>query len=130
DVTHVVLLEPSRIVATAQTALYMLARKLNEGTQFSIFDKNSDGLVDALSHILKTSIIEVNATKSGASSSQFVMWDADARNMHHKLFPGVARYLGVGSKVRSEEHTSELQSRFDLVCRLLLEKKNRESRTY
>src|SRR2546428_4963219 len=26
---------------------------------------------------------------------------------------------------RSEEHTSELQSRSDLVCRLLLEKKNR-----
>src|SRR5437868_11838353 len=26
---------------------------------------------------------------------------------------------------RSEEHTSELQSRFELVCRLLLEKKNR-----
>src|SRR5699024_12558104 len=28
---------------------------------------------------------------------------------------------------RSEEHTSELQSRFDLVCRLLLEKKNKSS---
>src|SRR5204862_2170023 len=28
-----------------------------------------------------------------------------------------------GSTVRSEEHTSELQSRRDLVCRLLLEKK-------
>src|SRR5690349_22668071 len=28
--------------------------------------------------------------------------------------------------VRSEEHTSELQSRRDLVCRLLLEKKNIE----
>src|SRR5699024_11888818 len=27
---------------------------------------------------------------------------------------------------RSEEHTSELQSRFDLVCRLLHEKKNRK----
>src|SRR5699024_11364392 len=27
--------------------------------------------------------------------------------------------------IRSEEHTSELQSRFDLVCRLLLEKKNK-----
>src|SRR5438105_10841119 len=27
--------------------------------------------------------------------------------------------------MRSEEHTSELQSRVDLVCRLLLEKKNR-----
>src|SRR6266513_3209101 len=30
--------------------------------------------------------------------------------------------------MRSEEHTSELQSRFDLVCRLLLEKKNRPVR--
>src|SRR5699024_11720287 len=28
-----------------------------------------------------------------------------------------------GTEFRSEEHTSELQSRFDLVCRLLLEKK-------
>src|SRR5699024_7283711 len=31
---------------------------------------------------------------------------------------------------RSEEHTSELQSRFDLVCRLLLEKKKREKKLY
>src|SRR5699024_11813888 len=30
--------------------------------------------------------------------------------------------------VRSEEHTSELQSRFDLVCRLLLEKKNKKNK--
>src|SRR5207249_9651988 len=29
---------------------------------------------------------------------------------------------------RSEEHTSELQSRFDLVCRLLLEKKKEKGR--
>src|SRR5690625_8009492 len=31
----------------------------------------------------------------------------------------------VGANMRSEEHTSELQSRGHLVCRLLLEKKNR-----
>src|SRR5207249_9220303 len=31
--------------------------------------------------------------------------------------------------VRSEEHTSELQSRFDLVCRLLLEKKKNKIST-
>src|SRR5206468_5846995 len=31
---------------------------------------------------------------------------------------------GTASQIRSEEHTSELQSRSDLVCRLLLEKKN------
>src|SRR5438067_7542555 len=31
---------------------------------------------------------------------------------------------------RSEEHTSELQSRFDLVCRLLLEKKNNREKAH
>src|SRR3712207_8839785 len=33
--------------------------------------------------------------------------------------------LGVGERRRSEEHTSELQSRQYLVCRLLLEKKKK-----
>src|SRR2546428_4857986 len=31
------------------------------------------------------------------------------------------------TEIRSEEHTSELQSRSDLVCRLLLEKKKHET---
>src|SRR5256885_12980337 len=33
-------------------------------------------------------------------------------------------------QARSEEHTSELQSPCNLVCRLLLEKKNKYSRTH
>src|SRR2546429_727644 len=32
---------------------------------------------------------------------------------------------GAGGEARSEEHTSELQSRLHLVCRLLLEKKKK-----
>src|SRR5699024_11748859 len=36
----------------------------------------------------------------------------------------VSAAVGAALLPRSEEHTSELQSRFDLVCRLLLEKKN------
>src|SRR5690349_23139496 len=36
---------------------------------------------------------------------------------------------GGGPFARSEEHTSELQSRRDLVCRLLLEKKNNKHHT-
>src|SRR2546422_6930692 len=39
-----------------------------------------------------------------------------------------AIYTGEGVS-RSEEHTSELQSRLHLVCRLLLEKKKQKSRT-
>src|SRR5437868_12699505 len=38
----------------------------------------------------------------------------------HRMIAGRQQTVGA----RSEEHTSELQSRFDLVCRLLLEKKN------
>src|SRR3712207_7831097 len=42
------------------------------------------------------------------------------------LIPTLATFTGVmgASGFRSEEHTSELQSRQYLVCRLLLEKKN------
>src|SRR5204862_8308286 len=49
---------------------------------------------------------------------------AAARREHHgvriRLHP---RRPGLVEPARSEEHTSELQSRRDLVCRLLLEKK-------
>src|SRR5437588_3291822 len=34
-----------------------------------------------------------------------------------------------GDRARSEEHTSELQSHSDLVCRLLLEKKKRKKKS-
>src|SRR5690349_23091272 len=42
----------------------------------------------------------------------------------------VARGLveAMGGSIRSEEHTSELQSRRDLVCRLLLEKKKKKKK--
>src|SRR2546430_6805286 len=35
-----------------------------------------------------------------------------------------------GSRIRSEEHTSELQSQSNLVCRLLLEKKKKNQHQY
>src|SRR5690606_40576086 len=37
-----------------------------------------------------------------------------------------ARHDRIGDGLRSEEHTSELQSRENLVCRLLLEKKKKQ----
>src|SRR5438874_4872867 len=42
-----------------------------------------------------------------------------------EILPGVEGLLHI-SELRSEEHTSELQSRRDLVCRLLLEKKKKK----
>src|SRR5690349_23972008 len=59
--------------------------------------------------------------KSGAEDAKAAV-DAAA-----KAFPDWAQTPGPerGRILRSEEHTSELQSRRDLVCRLLLEKKKR-----
>src|SRR5439155_10775852 len=48
--------------------------------------------------------------------------DGDAADTNVGKLPQRRRRL-----VRSEEHTSELQSRGHLVCRLLLEKKNRRT---
>src|SRR3989475_5857833 len=41
------------------------------------------------------------------------------------LLGGRMRVVGIALVVRSEEHTSELQSQSNLVCRLLLEKKKK-----
>src|SRR5437868_9887257 len=58
-----------------------------------------------------TTLFRSHGSANGAS-----YWSAQRR-------PGTrARSLFA---LRSEEHTSELQSRFDLVCRLLLEKKKK-----
>src|SRR2546426_10103440 len=45
-------------------------------------------------------------------------------------FAGIGRFDMIGQKspVRSEEHTSELQSPCNLVCRLLLEKKKKKNK--
>src|SRR5699024_11872799 len=53
-----------------------------------------------------------------AADESTALWDTRRRTL--SAFLAVTSW-DAGS--RSEEHTSELQSRFDLVCRLLLEKK-------
>src|SRR5687768_17892485 len=40
---------------------------------------------------------------------------------------GFGAEIGISTQKRSEEHTSELQSRLHLVCRLLLEKKKKQN---
>src|SRR5690349_23092388 len=52
------------------------------------------------------------------------------RAIYHGCSPGPigTTCAGVPDARRSEEHTSELQSRRDLVCRLLLEKKKKKKK--
>src|SRR5256885_7240610 len=70
--------------------------------------------------------------------SPFLLRGARLRALRlHRRTRGIAALLGedegpalveLGARVRSEEHTSELQSPCNLVCRLLLEKKKNSSR--
>src|SRR5947209_10111220 len=65
---------------------------------------------------------------------------SNLKDLCESLFPGIAAtnepkrikcgapdFIITNKQTRSEEHTSELQSRQYLVCRLLLEKKKRQS---
>src|SRR5437016_8673781 len=52
--------------------------------------------------------------------------DPNARVVVLDLAPGAHRSNRTGRPFRSEEHTSELQSLTNLVCRLLLEKKKKK----
>src|SRR5689334_24671378 len=70
---------------------------------------------------------------AGADGSKFFMVTSPAQNVMKALTAEVVRAgveethahgkLAFAQPTRSEEHTSELQSQFHLVCRLLLEKK-------
>src|SRR5690606_41731204 len=56
---------------------------------------------------------------------------ADRGQQRHGLPGRLGDHLGIAAaeaQARSEEHTSELQSRENLVCRLLLEKKKKRKR--
>src|SRR5215211_8788207 len=66
--------------------------------------------------------------RDGDSASQ-IDWRQSARSRH--LFVRETEWEAAASVwLRSEEHTSELQSHSDLVCRLLLEKKKKNLCTH
>ena len=62
-------------------------------------DRNCDGLVDALSHILMTNITEVSATEYPHGMSSYMYWTADNDYLHHRILPGVSRFLGMGTEL-------------------------------
>src|SRR2546426_6054797 len=54
--------------------------------------------------------------------------DGTNTSAHDSTSGAAGEWLNVWVSYRSEEHTSELQSPCNLVCRLLLEKKNKHRR--
>src|SRR5438034_7660530 len=72
---------------------------------------------DSLHVSRRTSSRRARSAVSGAACATALQMDST-----------VSRSAAIGSAWRSEEHTSELQSHSDLVCRLLLEKKKKKKK--
>src|SRR5687768_2492592 len=91
-------------------------------------NKNVWQAVSGGSDIITIGKVEI---QSRAYIGRFNFKGADQQKLVGTLSGGergrlhLAKTLLQGGNVRSEEHTSELQSRLHLVCRLLLEKKNK-----
>ncbi len=101
QVYFVVVVEPSRLVTTAQIGLNLLIKGCGKERPmtFCSVDRNCDGLVDALSHILMTNITEVSATEYPHGMSSYMYWTADDDYVQHRIVPGVSRYLGMGTEL-------------------------------
>src|SRR3712207_6976738 len=87
---------------------------LFRSTRVGVLDRGRLVLQDELSALLRpTGMVEVRT--------------AEARRCVELLGSAVATRTDHDRVLRSEEHTSELQSRQYLVCRLLLEKKKKQN---
>src|SRR5699024_12199016 len=89
---------------------------INKGEITTIIGPNGSG---------KSTLMGVLMNHNKPQEGEVLLQD---QSLHTYKAKALAKTLGVVHQhnvapQRSEEHTSELQSRFDLVCRLLLEKK-------
>src|SRR2546429_6395785 len=76
-----------------------------------------------------TSEHPMTTTVDGVDRAVNLVGVTDGYQTIRRLLIVRGRYFDAGDmEMRSEEHTSELQSRLHLVCRLLLEKKKRINR--
>lgn len=100
NVGMVVLVEPSRLLTTAQVGLNSIIRRCRkEDVTYCSTDRNCDGLVDALSHLLMTNITEVSATNRHQGTCSYMCWETDGENLQHRLLPNISHYLGVGTEL-------------------------------
>ncbi|MDD6034433.1 MAG: hypothetical protein PUC47_13325, partial [Oscillospiraceae bacterium] len=101
QVRFVLLVEPSRLTAAGQIGLKLLLSRCGgeEKPVYAACDRNQDGLVDALSHLLEVSLTEVVSTDMPACSVTSMFWQADGEQLHHRILEGVARCLGTGTEL-------------------------------
>src|SRR5699024_12133193 len=100
------------------------------------YDKDSDAVIFNVAHgrfqhqqVRKTFPLFECRCKTFNRQRIVAYWQVADRNVRFVQLRRLDNIMRVyiHRYFRSEEHTSELQSRFDLVCRLLLEKKKQKT---
>lgn len=102
QVGFVLMLEPSMILATGQVGLSLVVNYCDEGEEspaYCMCDRNCDGLVDTLSHMIKQSITIVSATETPTCLHSEMCWAADGAYLHQRIMPDISRYLGLGTEL-------------------------------
>src|SRR5207249_9749043 len=122
-----------RVVEVVETTPYLRARveflsdvpAAEQDVEAEALVRSATALFEkvvALSPALPDELANVVTTAEGFSA----LADVIAASLPTLALPVKQQLLETVDVKRSEEHTSELQSRFDLVCRLLLEKKKKK----
>src|SRR5207249_6958146 len=104
-----------------------LLRVLSLRAPLSFPTRRSSDLTRDRPRYLRRAVTSVLAQTYGGAIECIVVFDGGMTRLPEVEIPSRRSLRGVRNDrtpglARSEEHTSELQSRFDLVCRLLLEK--------
>lgn len=101
ETTMVFVMDPTRLLSTMQIGLSCVVSFLKKGKkpQYIAYDRNCDGLVDSLSHVLGTSIEQVGATSVAGTENGVILWEADGSILHHRLHIDISRYLGMGTEL-------------------------------
>mgnify|MGYP000866047362 FL=1 len=99
ETDFVLLIEPSVMINTSQVALSILADEMGENEEqpvYCVCDRNTDGLVDTLSHLLRAEITDVVAPPVPRCNYTAMMWNADGDFSRQRLFDKQMKYLGNG----------------------------------
>lgn len=101
-VEMVVLLEPSNVLGTGQIGLRNLLERCETNGQaitYCIIDRPADGLVDAMSHMIRQSLTEVLAPPASEAGSCRIFWHADGPGLQNRIISGISKYLGMGTEI-------------------------------
>lgn len=101
-VGFIILLEPSNLLGTGQVGLrcvLQMCENEQKTITYCALDRNSDGLVDALSHAIRQSIVEVVASPSPQNGYSQMFWNVDGPGVQNRILPNISRYLGFGGDI-------------------------------